>query len=63
MGEGEATQTHSVVFHSRPLKRVEAVEDLGPGGRGSGEVHGPQGVLVDLNGLGQGLLVTPVALP
>lgn len=28
----------------------------------SGKVHGTQGVLVDLNGLGQGLLVTPVAL-
>lgn len=28
----------------------------------SGKVHGAQGVLVDLNGLGQGLLVTPVTL-
>lgn len=28
----------------------------------SGKVHGAEGVLVDLNGLGQGLLVTPVTL-
>lgn len=28
----------------------------------SGKVHGAQGVLVDLHGLGQGLLVAPVAL-
>lgn len=29
----------------------------------SGKVHGAQGVLVDLNSLGQGLLVAPVTLP
>ena len=28
----------------------------------SGKVHGAQRVLVDLNSLGQGLVVTPVAL-
>ena len=31
-------------------------------GSPSGKVHGAQGVLVDLHGLGQGLLVTPVTL-
>lgn len=33
------------------------------GGGGSGEVHGPQCVVVDLNGLGQRLGVPAVALP
>lgn len=28
----------------------------------SGEVHGAKGVLVDLNSLGQGLVVPPIAL-
>lgn len=50
--------------HLHLKSRIGWRMDYGQEGRrgGSGEVHGPQGVVVDLNGFGQRLRIPAVAL-